>query len=96
MIYYIQKLQKIVYELNGWSFICTDDTEIASDIDRFRAIANKKLILSGFLRDEYQLDNCPEPDLRHDIMGHIPWLVSKEYSDMYTLLAKRYLYAYRQ
>ena len=56
-------------------------------------ISNYQMPLTQFVRKPDELDYCDEPDIWHDIMGHIPFLAEKSYSDMYQLLARTYLRA---
>ena len=51
-------------------------------------ISNYQMPLTQFVRRPDELDYCDEPDIWHDIMGHIPFLAEKSYSDIYQLLAK--------
>jgi len=57
-------------------------------------IAAYKMPLTNFVRTPEELNYCDEPDIWHDIMGHIPFLVEEAYSDMYQLLARTYIRAY--
>jgi len=57
-------------------------------------IADYKMPLTNFLRTPSELEYCDEPDIWHDIMGHIPFLAQQDYSDMYQLLAKTYVQAF--
>jgi phenylalanine-4-hydroxylase len=56
-------------------------------------ISNYQMPLTQFVRRPDELDYCDEPDIWHDIMGHVPFLAEKSYSDMYQLLARTYLRA---
>ena len=57
-------------------------------------IADYQMPLTCFVRTPQELDYCDEPDIWHDIMGHAPFLIQQEYSDMYQLLAHTYISAY--
>ncbi len=49
--------------------------------DFFSLLANKKFCSSTWLRKMDQLDYLEEPDMFHDIFGHIPLLAHKPYAD---------------
>jgi len=78
----------------GYTFVQTDQNIILEQIDWYKMIAKYQMPLTNFVRIPEELDYCDEPDIWHDIMGHIPFLAEKEYSDMYQLLANTYIMAY--
>ncbi len=89
-------LTKISKQYTGYTFIQTTESIIYEQIDWYRYIANYEMPLSGFLRMPSELAYCDEPDNWHEIIGHIPFLIDKEYSDMYQNLAKSYIKAYEE
>ena len=78
----------------GYTFVQTSQNIILEQIDWYRMIADYKMPMTSFVRTPEELGYCDEPDIWHDIMGHIPFLAEREYSDMYQLLAKTYINAY--
>ncbi|MEM7372974.1 MAG: hypothetical protein AAF587_30410 [Bacteroidota bacterium] len=78
----------------GYTFIQTNQNIILEQIDWYSMIATYKMPLTNFVRRPDELYYCDEPDIWHDIMGHIPFLAEKRYSDMYQLLARTYIDAY--
>ena len=77
----------------GYTFIQTSETIILEQIDWYKMIARFEMPMTNFVRLPEELDYCDEPDIWHDIMGHIPFLAEEEYSDMYQLLANTYIRA---
>ena len=57
-------------------------------------IMDYKMPMTNFVRTSEELDYCDEPDIWHDVMGHIPYLAEIEYSEMYQLLAQTYVLAF--
>lgn len=49
--------------------------------DFFRLLAQKQFCSSTWLRTIEQLDYLEEPDMFHDIFGHIPLLIHEEYAN---------------
>jgi len=90
------ELTKAIKPYTGYSFIQTDKNIILDQIDWYSMIANFQMPLTSFVRTPEELDYCDEPDIWHDIMGHIPFLAEQNYSDMYQLLAKTYISAFNQ
>ena len=47
----------------------------------FELLSQRKFCSSTWLRKKSQLDYLEEPDMFHDIFGHIPLLMNKDYAD---------------
>ncbi len=90
----VEDLTKALKPYTGYTFVQTSGTIILEQIDWYKMIASFKMPMTNFVRTPEELDYCDEPDIWHDIMGHIPYLAEKEYSDMYQLLAKTYIRSY--
>ena len=80
----------------GFNFIQTEQNIILPQHEWYQMIANYEMPFTNFVRTPQELDYCDEPDIFHDIMGHVPFLVEKDYTEMYVLLANTYLKAYQQ
>lgn len=87
-------LTEAIKPYTGYEFIQTEDNTILEQIDWYHMIASYQMPMTNFVRRPDELDYCDEPDIWHDVMGHIPFLAEKEYSDMYQLLANTYISAY--
>ncbi len=58
-------------------------------VDEFFALmAERKFCSSTWLRSMKQLDYLEEPDMFHDIFGHVPLLVDKGYADLMQRIGK--------
>ena len=89
-------LTQSIKDYTGYTFIQTDENIILPQHEWYQMIANYEMPFTSFVRTPEELKYCDEPDLFHDIMGHVPFLAERSYSDMYQLLAKTYLTAYHQ
>ncbi len=87
-------LTKVAQKYTGFEFIQTDSNIILEQIDWYKLIAKKQMPLTSFVRTPEELHYCDEPDLWHDVMGHIPYLVEEEYVEMYCSLAEAYIMAF--
>lgn len=87
-------LNSISKGYTGWEFIQTNE-EFADPIKWNEEIVAGKMSISNFVRTPDKLFYCDQPDKWHDIIGHIPLLMQREYSDMYRAIAKLYIDAYR-
>ena len=89
-----EELTQAIKPYTGYRFIQTDENEILEQIDWYKMIATYEMPLTSFVRTPEELSYCDEPDIWHDIMGHIPFLAEKSYSAMYQMLAQTYILAY--
>jgi len=89
------ELTKAIQPYTAYSFVQTSQNNILKQIDWYSMIANYEMPLTSFVRTPAELSYCDEPDIWHDIMGHIPFMAEQNYSDMYQLLAKTYVQAYQ-
>ena len=87
-------LTKAMAPYTGYEFVQTDDHIILEQRDWYGMISDFKMPLTCFLRTAEELAYCDEPDIWHDIMGHIPFLAQQDYSEMYQLLANTYIQAF--
>ncbi len=88
-----EDLTRAIKPYTGYTFIQTSGNLILEQIDWYKMIARFEMPMTNFVRRPEELDYCDEPDIWHDIMGHVPFLAEKEYSDMYQLLANTYIRA---
>ncbi len=89
------ELNLAIKKYTPYTFVQTDDNIIFEQIDWYTMIADYKMPMTNFVRTPEELSYCDEPDYWHDVMGHVPFLAQKDYSDMYNLLAKTYIKAYQ-
>ena len=89
-----EDLTRAIQTYEPYTFVQSAQNFILEQIDWYTHIANYEMPLTSFVRTPEELDYCDEPDIWHDIMGHIPFLAEKPYSAMYQLLAKTYIQAY--
>jgi phenylalanine-4-hydroxylase len=73
-------LNKFLLERTGW------EIEVVPGLipvhDFFYLMSKRKFCSSTWLRKIEQLDYLEEPDMFHDIYGHIPLLADKRYADL--------------
>lgn len=77
----------------GWEIYCVPGLIGVEDF--FDLLAEKKFPSSTWLRSKEKLDYLEEPDMFHDIFGHIPLLCNAAYSEFvhaFGMLGKRFNY----
>jgi len=63
----------------GWEVVATEGLIKAKPF--FDMLADRKFPSGYFIRDKNQLDYLEEPDIFHDLFGHIPLLTNQAYAN---------------
>lgn len=74
-----EKINQVLINKNGWSIEVVPGLIPVEDF--FELLAKKKFCSSTWLRTKAQLDYLEEPDMFHDVFGHIPLLMDESYSN---------------
>lgn len=72
------ELDKVLGNITGWNIEVVPGLIPVDDF--FRLLSQKRFCSSTWLRSMEQLDYLEEPDMFHDIFGHIPLLANNHYS----------------
>lgn len=78
------RLSDLLAKRTGWRVVAVPD--LVPDDVFFEHLANKRFPAGNFIRSEAQLDYLQEPDVFHDVYGHVPLLanpVFAEYMEAY-------------
>lgn len=73
------KLSKKLSALTGWQVVPV--TDIVPDEIFFDHLANRRFPAGAFIRPEAEFDYLQEPDVFHDIFGHVPLLADPVFAD---------------
>ncbi|HUG34728.1 MAG TPA: hypothetical protein VMJ90_08155 [Anaerolineales bacterium] len=76
----------------GWRIERTVVRYTAAD-DWYNKFAQRIFLITDYLRTRDQMEFTPEPDMFHDIFGHLPFLTQKFYADIEDKFAPAYLKA---
>jgi phenylalanine-4-hydroxylase len=71
----------ILLARTGWSIETVPN--ICPQKEFFEFLSNKKFTATCWLRTKEQLDYLEEPDMFHDVFGHIPLLSNQAYCDFF-------------
>ncbi len=66
-------------ELTGWQVLAVPG--LVSDALFFEHLANRRFVAGRFVRRPDQLDYLAEPDVFHDVFGHVPLLANPVFAD---------------
>jgi len=53
----------------------------------YQAFARKQFLITDYMRGWHELDFTPEPDMFHDIFGHLPFMVLPRYTELQEMFA---------
>ena len=73
------KLSEKLRGLTGWSVVPVSDL-VPNDVF-FDHLANRRFPAGAFIRSEAEMEYLEEPDIFHDVFGHVPLLADPTYAD---------------
>ena len=74
-----RELSERLTALTGWSVVAVPG--LVPDDVFFDHLANRRFVSGNFIRRRDQLDYLQEPDVFHDVFGHVPMLADPEFAD---------------
>jgi len=75
----LERLSELLHRLTGWSVVAVQG--LVPDDVFFDHLANRRFVAGRFIRRPDQLDYLEEPDIFHDVFGHVPLLANAAYAD---------------
>lgn len=75
----LERLNSALKALTGWEVIMVP--HLVPDDVFFTHLANRRFPAGRFIRQRDQLDYLQEPDVFHDIFGHVPMLTNPVFAD---------------
>lgn len=73
------KINPLLFEKTGWKIIAVEG--LVEDEDFFELLANRIFPAGQFIRKPEQFDYISEPDIFHDVFGHVPLLTNPIFAD---------------
>ncbi|MEZ5647835.1 MAG: phenylalanine 4-monooxygenase [Alphaproteobacteria bacterium] len=74
-----RRLNEVLDKATGWQIVAVPG--LVPDAIFFEHLANRRFPSTCFLRTPQQMDYIQEPDVFHDIFGHVPLLVHPVFAD---------------
>lgn len=74
-----ERLSKRLRAMTGWSVVPV--AGLIPDDAFFAHLANRRFPAGAFIRPESELDYLQEPDVFHDVFGHVPLLANPVYAE---------------
>jgi phenylalanine-4-hydroxylase len=75
----MERLSERLAKLTGWRVVPVAD--LVPDEVFFDHLANRRFPAGAFIRGEAQMDYLEEPDVFHDVFGHVPLLANPVFAD---------------
>jgi phenylalanine-4-hydroxylase len=79
-----EKINQTLARTTGWKIITVQG--ICPPAEFFQLLANKTFTCTCWLRTMEELDYLEEPDMFHDVFGHVPLLTNQAYCDFFQSL----------
>jgi phenylalanine-4-hydroxylase len=76
----------------GWRIVRTV-VRYSDAVPWYHHFAKRQFLITDYMRGRHELDFTPEPDMFHDIFGHLPFMVLPEYTALQELFAPAFLRA---
>jgi phenylalanine-4-hydroxylase len=74
-----EELSERLRKLTGWQVVAVPG--LVPDVVFFEHLANRRFVAGRFIRRPEQLDYLEEPDIFHDVFGHVPLLSDPVFAD---------------
>ena len=74
-----EELSERLMKLTGWQVVAVPG--LVPDDLFFEHLANRRFVAGRFIRRSDQLDYLQEPDIFHDVFGHVPLLANPVFAD---------------
>lgn len=88
----VAHLNERITPRSGWRIERTAVRYTLAD-DWYKKFAQRVFLITDYLRTRDQMEFTPEPDMFHDIFGHLPFLTQKFYADIEDKFAPAYMKA---
>jgi phenylalanine-4-hydroxylase len=72
-------LNTVLEKATGWSLVGVEG--LLPELTFFEHLANRRFPVTWWIRKPEQLDYLAEPDLFHDLFGHVPLLMNPMFAD---------------
>lgn len=72
-------LNRVLAETTGWELIAVEG--LLPELTFFEHLASRRFPVTWWIRKPEQLDYLSEPDLFHDLFGHVPLLLNPVFAD---------------
>lgn len=79
------RVKELLKPLTGWSLVTVPN--ISEQKEFFQFLSQKKFTATCWLRRKDELDYLEEPDMFHDVFGHVPLLSNEAYTEFFRAIS---------
>jgi len=88
----LEALNAVITPRTGWRTVRTI-VRYTDAVPWYRHFARREFLVTDYMRGWHELAFTPEPDMFHDIFGHLPLLTLRPYAELEELFAPAFLAA---
>ncbi len=88
----LKDLNAVIAPRTGWSTVRTT-VRYSDAVPWYHHFAKRQFLITDYMRGRHELDFTPEPDMFHDIFGHLPFMALPQYTALQDLFAPAFLRA---
>ncbi|MEO5559650.1 MAG: phenylalanine 4-monooxygenase [Dokdonella sp.] len=74
-----EELNEVLIKATGWELVGVEG--LLPELTFFEHLANRRFPITWWIRKPEQIDYIAEPDLFHDLFGHVPLLLNPVFAD---------------
>lgn len=82
----LDELNRAITPNTGWKVVRTP-VRYSDAVPWYRAFAKKQFMVTNYMRTWDELEFTPEPDMFHDIFGHLPFMTLTRYAELQEMFA---------
>lgn len=86
----VDELNQRITPATGWQVVRTT-TRYSDAVDWYNMFAAHRFLITDYIRTEDELEFTPEPDMFHDVFGHLPFMMLPDYAELQDLFAPTFL-----
>lgn len=88
----LNELNAVITLRTGWRTVRTV-VRYSDAVPWYHHFAKRQFLITDYMRGRHEMDFTPEPDMFHDIFGHLPFMVLPEYTALQDIFAPAFLHA---
>jgi len=82
----LEELNDAITPSSGWKVVRTP-VRYSDAVPWYEAFAKKQFMVTDYMRAWDELEFTPEPDMFHDIFGHLPFMALRRYAELQEMFA---------
>ncbi len=88
----LKDLNAVIKPRTAWRTVRTH-VRYSDALPWYHHFAKKQFLITNYMRGRNEMEFTPEPDMFHDIFGHLPFMVHPHYANLQEIFAPAFLRA---